>query len=158
MKFPKIPIPYWYVVAIPLLSIFLGIASNQAVLVTNGDKFPVLVNNKKLADLRQQQEAEGESLSIDIQIGNKVYKIKESGIPDQVIKQAVDPDGMIDDTHCVMSKSNHLKALADWIDLGSTVASPGDAAIVAGSLAWPYALPMWIGLILRKLILGEKAV
>jgi len=43
MKFLR-RFPYWYLLVIPVLLICLGITSNQAVLVANHGKFPVMMN------------------------------------------------------------------------------------------------------------------
>ena len=49
MWFQKLfKIPYWYLIAIPLLSIGLGTMSNQVVLWDNFDKFPVMYNAEKV--------------------------------------------------------------------------------------------------------------
>lgn len=40
---------YLYVLALPVLFIFLGAASNQAVLIANHGKFPVMVNAARAA-------------------------------------------------------------------------------------------------------------
>ena len=62
-KFLKIP--YWYLIAIPLLSIGLGTVSNQVVLWDNFDKFPVMYNAEKVHKSCQPQEA-SDKMAADI--------------------------------------------------------------------------------------------
>lgn len=42
---------YLYILLVPILFTFLGAASNQLVLVANGDTFPVLVNSARTGGL-----------------------------------------------------------------------------------------------------------
>jgi hypothetical protein len=63
---------------------------------------------------------------------------------------------MMDDVHCIMSKSNHLKFLADWINLRTTIYSPGDELILLGVYFWWYAPYTWIVLVVREM--SEKGL
>lgn len=66
MWFQKLfKIPYWYLIAIPLLSIGLGTVSNQVVLWDNFDKFPVMYNAEKVHKSCQPQEA-SDKMAADI--------------------------------------------------------------------------------------------
>jgi hypothetical protein len=135
MKFNMNKIPYWQVLAIAPLLYVLGTASNQAVLIANGGKFPVMLNSRQ----QQAEVAKQEALQSLFTADDK------PNVP------APNPDGMIDDIHCVMSKSNHLKFLADYLSLGDGWYSPGDLLIIGGYKLWLYAPLVWLVLILRKL-------
>lgn len=161
IRFPRLPkIPYAYLIVLPLLSILLGTASNQAVLVANWDKFPVMVNDKKLAEFEAQQDPEDQSARFDINITDKLYPnfFKSHPADKKAVEVAKkDSDDMIDDIHCIMTKHSRLKALADIIDLGDSIYSIGDVFITLGSFLLNFTPLMWAGLALRKLILAEKA-
>lgn len=64
----------------------------------------------------------------------------------------VQKDGMMDDTHVLMDKGSHLKALADIIDLDPYgTFSIGDGFLYAAAYTWDYFLVAWLALILKKL-------
>jgi Family of unknown function (DUF5317) len=99
-----------WILCLPFLVGGLGTISNQAVLIANHDKFPVLVDEYKRA--------------------------RNSG-----------KDGMIDDTHCIMTKDTHLNALGDIFDMrneGTT--SIGDILIDLGD--WLKGICWWVWLAL----------
>jgi hypothetical protein len=94
----------------------LGLASNQAVLIANHDKFPVMVNAVKLAKI-----IDPEFIPVTVQTG------------------------MIDDTHCIMmTAQTHLNFLADIFDLGHGIYSVGDFLLMAGENSKDYCLFAWI--------------
>ena len=93
----------------------LGLASNQAVLIANHDKFPVMVNPVKLA------------LSIPPAFAPITLST-----------------GMLDDTHCIMTPSTHLNFLSDIFDNGQDTVSVGDLLLWAGEDLKGYCLLTWI--------------
>jgi hypothetical protein len=107
----------------------LGLASNQAVLIANHDKFPVMLNARKLNKILSM----GEESELEAILGIKA----KAPLP------APDTDGMIDDVHCVMTTKTHLNALADVFDIGS-IYSIGDFMLGAGDASQPYCLFAWI--------------
>jgi hypothetical protein len=114
----------------------LGAASNQAVLIANHDKFPVMLNAKKLNQILSK-DAES-----DIE---KIFGVSvQSPLP------TPDPDGMIDDTHCAMTKYTHLNALADVFDVGS-IYSIGDFMLYTGKWLNTWVPFAWFLLICKKL-------
>jgi hypothetical protein len=124
-----------YIVAVPLLTLFLGIASNQAVLNANNDTFPVKMSAAKIALL-----AEGDT--------------KELEVSDAVMQGGlmILPDGkiMLDPVHCLMTKDTHLNFLADEYDLGS-IYSIGDFLIMLGEWALAPAPFVWAFVVIGKL-------
>jgi hypothetical protein len=117
-----------WIVAVPLLTIYLGAASNQLVLAVNGDTFPVHVNAVKINQFAQESGI--------VLLGNGTI--------------------MLDDTHCVMTKHTHLNVLADWIDLKDAIYSPGDGLIYLGEWASGFSLPVWMAVVLGKLNRQEE--
>lgn len=97
-----------WVILLPVCVSFLGAASNQAVLIANHDKFPVMVNGTKLA-----------------------------------VFGGSTPDGMMDDTHCVMTKYTRLNLLADVFDFRDSIKSVGDLLIEFGGWLWGFAPFVW---------------
>ena len=145
-------IPYWQIIAVPILLIVGGVLSNQVVLIANGDKFPVLVNDKKYERMleRQAEEDDAEQAVRHFVTLDGLVKIPLSTIS---IRDAVraDEDGMIDYTHSRMGHNSHLRALADIWDLGN-IYSVGDGGIIFGSWLWNFAPLAWLVLVIRKLI------
>jgi hypothetical protein len=111
-----------WMLLLPYLMIFTGAASNQAVLIANHDKFPVMVNPVKLGHMVDSPESLSQLLST----------------------------GMIDDVHEVMTPKTHLNALADVFDFKDAVYSVGDGLIIGGSeLYYPLAIA-WLAIILYR--------
>jgi hypothetical protein len=104
-----------WILLLPGALFFLGAASNQAVLIANHDKFPVLLNQQKTD------------------------------------KASADGYGLIDDTHCLMTRQTHLNALADIFDFKEAIYSIGDLMMeLAG---WLSFLPfVWLALVINKLL------
>lgn len=113
---------YLYLIIVPVLLVILGFCSNQAVLISNHGKFPVMLNEAEWA-----------------QIYNDTGDPKTS----QYVK---------DTKHSIMGKNSHLSALADIFDVGFGWASLGDGLYVVGWWLLPYALVAWFTLIFRKLL------
>ena len=128
-----------WILAVPVLFLALGIASNQAVLAANHDRFPVMWNSYKAASL---------VLSIE--------KATESDDPDVAEQAAFDLEalheyGYLDDTHVLMTGKTRLNFLADWIDLKSATYSLGDFAIDAGEWGLEYCPFLWFGVAVARL-------
>jgi hypothetical protein len=117
------------------------VASNQAVLIANGDKFPVMLNARKLDKILNP--------TIDADLEKILgIKIVEKPAPKP------DPDGMIDDTHCQMTSKTHLNALADVFDLGS-IYSIGDFTLYLGEWLMTWTPFVWGYAVIRKLYAQE---
>lgn len=128
-----------WILALPLVLTLLGAASNQAVIAANHDRFPVLMNVRKL---REEREAEEKKEAVIANIVGKVLGV-------EIQPPAPDPnDDMLDNVHCVMSKDTHLNFLADWIDLGDATYSPGDLLLMAADYIQPLAFPFWFAIVL----------
>lgn len=148
-------LPYWYLIAIPLLATLLGAASNQAVLIANGDKFPVLYNNEKIHVSCQTPDANAEENPLDILLGvpSKTSILK----PQPALS---DPDlcqnggKFLDDTHVIMDKDSHLKILSDIIDMHEATYSVGDGLLEFGEWMWSWSVIAWLVLVIRKFIEG----
>jgi len=139
-------VPYWYLVAIPILLVLLGAASNQAVLVANWGKFPVMVNEFQTAEMRDvqkracsPQEQREEFSSFDTEVSPACTALKDNG-------------QFVDEIHSFMGHNSRLKFLADYINLKDKIASPGDLLIALGSWLWSFTPIMWLGLVLRKFL------
>lgn len=125
-----------YLLAIPVLTGMLGLASNQAVLIANHDKFPVMINEHKLAKLVEDAK-ENKS--------NDLFALRP--MPARVVNGAV----MLDDIHCNMTKETHLNALADIFDLKDATYSIGDALLELGTWLWGFAPVLFLFDVSRKL-------
>jgi hypothetical protein len=113
-----------YILALPVLFIVLGAASNQAVLIANHDKFPVLENAVRL--------------NRDVKRGT--------------VKVLNDGTIMLDEVHCLMTNETHLNFLADIFDFGHQIESIGDLFIDFGQWLWGYAPFIWGISLLRKYV------
>ena len=131
-------IPYKFLIIVPLLLIFCGSASNQAVLVANWGKFPVMLNeyqvNKIYAVRHDMEDAGFSALNSSVRLNKP-----------QIDKN----DQFIDGVHSIMGHNSRLKFLADWINLQTMIASPGDMLIFLGSWLFAFTPFIWIALILR---------
>ena len=128
----------WIVLA-PVAIFGLGLASNQAVLVANHDKFPVMWNSYKAASL---------SLAIE-----KATKSDDEDVAEQAgfDLEALVVDGYLDDTHVLMTSKTRLNFLADWIDLKSATYSIGDFLIDAGEWGMNYCPWIWTFVAIQRL-------
>lgn len=118
---------------------FVGAASNQLVLVANHDRFPVMVNARKL---REFEKRDRESSTVQA-----IASLRGIAPP---VPSPNDDDGMIDDTHCVMTKDTRLNFLADWIDLHPAIYSPGDLLMDFGDFLGNYSFIFWLALVLNN--------
>ena len=116
-----------YILAVPFLSICLGVASNQVVLITNHDRFPVSVNIVKLHKFVDEDE----------------------------IKTLDDGVTMIDEVHCVASNKTHLNMLGDIFDKHDSISSIGDELQDLGYYLWDYCLVLWCYLVSLKLAVSK---
>jgi len=128
-----------WIVAIPMLCFFIGAASNQAVLVANHDKFPVMWNDAKVNLYRLE-----------------ATKAAEAGNEDAEVALALLEHGYIDDTHCLMTKDTRLNFLADWIYLKSATYSIGDLLLELGERGMDYSPVVWIVVVLGRLRKKEE--
>jgi hypothetical protein len=131
-----------WIVLVPALIFGVGVASNQAVLVANHDRFPVMWNSYKAA-------------SYALSIEKEAADAEDSGNEDARVQAAFDlealHDGYLDDTHVLMTSKTHLNFLADWIDLKSATYSLGDLAIDAGDWGLKYCPFLWFGIAVGRL-------
>jgi hypothetical protein len=123
-----------YLLAIPVLFTFLGAASNQIVLLANHDTFPVMVNDKKLADMTEPHRP-----SIDIHF---VTPIPAAAADDTVY---------LDDVHVEMTSHTHLNAFADIFDMKDAIYSIGDFSLMLGDWFWAFAPFLFAFDVIRKL-------
>ena len=133
-----------WILLLPVATIVTGAASNQAVLIANGDKFPVMVNPVKL-DYFGKEHANDEA---------KAKPSPNQEEPKRSTSLVTLPDGtvMIDDVHCWMSKKTHLNFMADIFDFRSEgIESIGDMGIEFGNWMWIYAPYIWGCAIISKL-------
>ena len=128
-----------YLLAIPVLSIGIGTASNQLVLFANNDKFPVMWNAYKVAqyDLMLHKVAASKDKDAAEQAGFDIVALEE--------------DGFIDDTHCVMTPDTHLNLLGDIVDLKDATYSVGDGLIELGEWLGSFSLFLFLFDVVRKL-------
>ena len=123
-----------YILAIPVLTFMLGLASNQVVLIANHDTFPVMVNGRKLA----QFEAAAAAKEPDFRFRPMPARVENGAV-------------MLDDIHCNMTKDTHLNALADIFDLKTAIYSVGDALLELGTWMWVFAPFLFVFDTARKL-------
>ena len=151
-------VPYWFLIAIPMLCIGLGTLSNQVVLWANFDKFPVMYNAEKVHLSCQPADKTG-SLAADI---IKALKGDKPSKTHNLHLQLSAPDAnacanggiFLDDVHVIMNKDSKLKALADIWDFHDATYSIGDFMLMLGDWFMGWAPLAWLVLIIRKLIEG----
>jgi hypothetical protein len=128
-----------WIVAIPLLSIYLGAGLNQIVLYKNNDTFPVVMNEAKVNLYHYELQAKAEAGDEEAQAGLALLE-----------------HGYLDDTHVIATKDSKLVLLADWIDTSSGIYSIGDVLIVVGEKALGYAPVVWTVVVVGKLSKKEE--
>lgn len=139
--------PYWYLVAVPALLFGLGVLSNQAVLVANHGKFPVMLNPAWMSKMCSLPTIESEGIDPDDKETIAEFNKLIAQIPASSCRKGGE---MIDKTHSVMGPSSHLKILSDIFPLGS-IYSIGDAGIHLGEWLLEFSPFMWLALTLRKM-------
>lgn len=137
MKFLR-RFPYWYLIAIPILLICSGVASNQVVLVANHGKFPVMANAAMLDTFCSPKQIDPEEL--------------EDIPPSSCVKGGE----MLDEVHSIMGPNSHLKALSDIFPLGKAIYSVGDGLLYLGFWLFSYTPYMWLALTIRKLFVTPQ--
>ena len=147
-------VPYWYLIAIPLLLTFMGAASNQAVLIANGDTFPVMVNPvAKAAHCRSTEMAD--IIKAITQVAPPTIVEKPKALRAQPAPIACGAGGeYLDDVHVVMNSQSRLKFMADVFDMHDGIYSIGDFALILGDWIWSWSVFAWLVLAVRKLIEG----
>jgi hypothetical protein len=113
-------IPYWQLIALPILAMFLGAASNQVVLIANDGRFPVQLNAASVERYSDNSKT----------VNSIVY---------------------LDHIHTVMRPEDHLKLMADVINIGP-IESIGDLFLDLGFWSFQFTPLMWLTLALRNLI------
>jgi len=129
--------PYLYLLAIPLLLILLGTASNQAVLIANHGKFPVMLNEAQYSHFCSAPEDE-----------EMKFSVTDSSISPM---SCTEGGQFIDDVHSVMGKNSHLKALSDIFNLKVAIYSIGDFLLMLGYWLLSFSWISYITLVVRRL-------
>lgn len=123
-----------WVLLLPVASTFAGVASNQSVLIVNGDKFPVLLNDKKAA------------------VYINASKAKENSPDDWKMPAIVEnATVMLDNEHCLMTKDTHLNFLADVFDFKTGIYSVGDGLLELGDWLFGFCPFVFLFDVCRKL-------
>ena len=147
-------IPYWWLIALPLLSIALGTLSNQVVLWANFDKFPVMYNDEKIHQSCQVKTADPANSLIAILTGHAAPKKDVPSIfapmPAKDLDMCENGGQFLDDTHVIMSKESKLKWMSDIWDFHDVTYSIGDFLIMLGEWIFSWAPLAWLVLVLRK--------
>ena len=133
-----------WILLLPALTFGVGLASNQAVLVANHDRFPVMWNSYKAASLRYATE--------------KAAQSDDPNVAEQAAfdLEAFNDEGYLDDTHVLMTSKTHLNFLADWIDLREATYSIGDFLLYLGEFGLKYAPAVWLAVAVQKLRKREE--
>jgi len=121
---------FLWLLLLPYILIYTGAASNQLVLIANGDKFPVMVNAYNIARFEAQEKQ------------REITAADEDFIPL--------PNDMLDSVHCIMTHQTHLNFLADVFDLKDGTYSIGDFGIIAGEQGADIIPFVWLGLIIYR--------
>jgi len=133
-------VPYWQLIAVPLLLLFIGAASNQAVLIANGDKFPVLIN--------QEQIVQACTPAVD----KSPFDSMPLVTPSVDINTCANGGEFLDDSHVIMTSKSHLNILADIFDFHDATYSIGDLLMMLGSWMRGWSFVAWVVLVIRKFL------
>jgi hypothetical protein len=139
-----------YILALPALAFALGLLSNQAVLIANHDKFPVMYNEYKVNAYRMDLERELANCQAPDADATTDTPAVDPCDPIQFQIEAL-KFGYLDDTHVIMTSKTHLNFLADWIDLKEATYSIGDGLLELGEWGFGFILPLFIFDAVRKL-------
>ena len=131
---------FLWVLLAPWLIAGAGAASNQAVLIANFDKFPVMVNAYRLEEMQAPKETPFESL---------ITRILGEPNPATSVSPLV-TYGMLDEVHCVMTSKTHLNFLADIFDLHDAIYSIGDFGLMLGEWLQTFCPYVFLALVFRK--------
>jgi len=134
-------------IIVPLLLVLLGAASNQAVLIANHGKFPVMLNEQQVADFIKKQAQDEDKLAAKKAADEKTAGEKKGFTiaNTSVSKNELKNGQFLDSIHSVMGPNSHLKAMADVFDLGS-IYSVGDFGIILGEFLWPIGALLFLGI------------
>jgi hypothetical protein len=117
----------------------LGAGSNQLVLFANHDKFPVMVNEMKTEQWRTSRELAIAEIVAEVNAGKVPAEEVPSAIAEVATLQSEIANGMLDDTHCIMTSKTHLNFLADVFDLKTAIYSIGDFMLMLSEAIAVYA-------------------
>lgn len=148
-------VPYWYLIVVPLLLMFLGGASNQAVLIANWGKFPVMMNERRVERIQAQacliQNLEGQTGAL-FPVRTAVLRPAQKRLKPVACRTTQ----FVDETHSIMGRNSRLKFLADYINLGTVICSPGDLVFWLGEWLWSVTSILWLGFAVQILVRQEK--
>lgn len=136
-----------WIIAVPVLAGMLGSGMNQAVLVANHDRFPVM-----WSDARCFEHA--------VKLDKDFMTAMEAGDVDAAmeaqVRKAEFQNGFLDDEHVLMTSKTHLNWLADWIQFrGDGTYSPGDLVLHVGEAGMEIMWPVWFTVALMSLYKKE---
>lgn len=143
-------IPYFYLIAVPVLLVLSGVASNQAVLVANWGKFPVMMNERQVqlqAKMQEQMDQADQKQAND----DPFSSFNTSVDTDKIVLDS--QSQFLDDVHSIMGHNSRLKFMADIFNMGQFICSIGDLLLWLGEWLGSYSFIMWLGLILRRLMI-----
>jgi hypothetical protein len=130
-----------------------GLASNQAVLNANHDKFPVMWNEYKVAKYALSLQKAVDAADADLVANPDDEDAQAADMQANLDLEALTEEGFLDDTHVIMSTQTHLNWLADVWDFKSEgTYSIGDFLLMFGGWLLPFALPIWLFEVVRKLM------
>lgn len=164
MKLPRVKVPYWQIIAIPLLLWFLGAGMNQMVLIANWGKFPVMFNDYQVTLIKSAQRKACEpappkqdELPFWLRQGaptpksSTTFSMFDTSVATSPVCEAINQNGQFtDNVHTIMGHNSHLKFLADIFDMGPMIFSFGDFLIMLGEYLGEMAGLAWLVLIIRK--------
>lgn len=116
-----------------------GVASNQAVLIANHDRFPVMWNDYKVNHYTKRLE-------------KTIHSDDKDAAQQAEFDLEALQNGYLDDVHCLMTSETHLNFLSDVFDAhGSGTYSIGDLMIAAGEWAFSFVSFVWVLEAIRRL-------
>jgi hypothetical protein len=162
MRLPKIP--FWQLIAIPLLLWVVGAGMNQAVLIANWGKFPVMYNEFQITIYKAVQQKQcspspEEKRLLPPWMGRAAqtpkspekFSVFDTSVATNPVCEALMSNGQFtDNVHTIMGHNSNLKFLADVFNLGPAIYSLGDFLILAAEYLGDMAGLAWIVLIIRK--------
>ena len=133
-----------WILLLPIAIWGIGVASNQAVLIANHDKFPVMINSARAQNLELRQLiAYQKAMNTLNDPTAKPEDWQKAGLVAEEI-EIEQNTGMLDQVHCIMTPETHLNALADIFDFNQEgIYSIGDELLFLGDwLRFPCLL-LW---------------
>lgn len=116
-------LPYWKLLAVPVLAFAIGFLCNQTALIANGGRMPVL-------------ETDAEIWQGDAPNWNKVVLYENIIYHDPV--------------HTRMKPTDHVKWLCDVFNLHDGIYSIGDFFAMFAMSTWDYFGIVWLTLLIKK--------